>query len=219
MSVRKHPTKKQDGWWIIDYYPDGRKGKRKRLVYHGTHEEAERQEMFIKSGLWEVNDEGVDISLSKLKFNHKNPPFIYFIRQGHNGPIKIGFTKADIYGRIKRLQTGNHLPLKVLAIIDGASKKQEVSLHSKFSAFKVYGEWFTPSKELLDHIYSITEKTIFDDLEELFKRFSKLTRKFTQGQKDIVIKAMNSESVKEFQDIIKHLRSEFVQQVTYADPE
>ncbi len=26
MSVRPHPTK-GEGWWVIDYYPAGRKGK------------------------------------------------------------------------------------------------------------------------------------------------------------------------------------------------
>lgn len=39
MSVRPHPTK-GNGWWIIDFYPSGRKGKRVRLPFKGTKGEA-----------------------------------------------------------------------------------------------------------------------------------------------------------------------------------
>ncbi len=39
MSVRPHPIK-GDGWWIIDYYPQGRKGKRDRLPIKGTKAQA-----------------------------------------------------------------------------------------------------------------------------------------------------------------------------------
>lgn len=39
MSVRPHPTK-GDGWWVIDYYPDGWKGKRVRAEFEGRKGEA-----------------------------------------------------------------------------------------------------------------------------------------------------------------------------------
>lgn len=39
MSVRQHPTK-GEGWWIVDYYPAGRKGKRIRISFEGPEGEA-----------------------------------------------------------------------------------------------------------------------------------------------------------------------------------
>jgi len=38
MSVRPHPTKA--GWWIIDFYPQGRKGRRERIAMEGTQDQA-----------------------------------------------------------------------------------------------------------------------------------------------------------------------------------
>ncbi|AJE02140.1 tyrosine-type recombinase/integrase [Geobacter pickeringii] len=38
MSVREHPRKAD--WWIIDYYPDGRGGKRERIPFKGSYEDA-----------------------------------------------------------------------------------------------------------------------------------------------------------------------------------
>lgn len=38
MSTRPHPT--QAGKWVIDYYPQGRKGKRQRIVYIGAQGDA-----------------------------------------------------------------------------------------------------------------------------------------------------------------------------------
>jgi len=42
MSVRQHPNKA--GWWIIDYYPHGRTGRRERIPFEGTQSEAYRVE-------------------------------------------------------------------------------------------------------------------------------------------------------------------------------
>lgn len=38
MSVRPHPS--IPGWWIIDYRPEGYKGKRVRVPFEGTESQA-----------------------------------------------------------------------------------------------------------------------------------------------------------------------------------
>lgn len=38
MAVRKHPSIKDDNYWQIDYWPDGRKGKRKYETFHGSYD-------------------------------------------------------------------------------------------------------------------------------------------------------------------------------------
>jgi len=47
MSVRPHP-KKSEGWWVIDYYPAGRKGKRIMFTFEGTRGEALAMEQELR---------------------------------------------------------------------------------------------------------------------------------------------------------------------------
>ncbi|NDY41275.1 tyrosine-type recombinase/integrase [Dissulfurirhabdus thermomarina] len=49
MSVRPHPTK-GEGWWVIDYYPQGRRGKRVRVPFQGTEGEARALELELRRG-------------------------------------------------------------------------------------------------------------------------------------------------------------------------
>ena len=167
MSIRKHPSK-GDGYWYIDI---GYGKTRKRIAFKGTKNEAERHEMFLKSGLWEGLYENIESSLAKINYNDKNPPFVYFIQQGNSGPIKIGFTRDNLYARVKRLQTGNPLPLKLLAIIDGSDIKTEVSLHSRFSSCRLNGEWFAPTEELLNFINEIKNRPCKVELERIYKEY------------------------------------------------
>lgn len=70
--------------------------------------------------------------------------YVYFITDGQ-GHIKIG--KADdTYKRIKELQTGNPYKLSFLltVMLDSVSDTFELEqeLHSKFSQYRMEGEWF-----------------------------------------------------------------------------
>ncbi len=47
MSVRPHKTKGK-GWWIIDYYPAGRKGKRRRITFKGSEGDAMATEQALR---------------------------------------------------------------------------------------------------------------------------------------------------------------------------
>jgi hypothetical protein len=75
---------------------------------------------------------------------------IYFIQAGKAGPIKIGLT-YDVSLRLSILQIGSPLPLRLLAIQPG-KRDVEISLHERFSALRLHGEWFEPAEELLDYI-------------------------------------------------------------------
>lgn len=55
MSVRPHPTK-GDGWWVIDYYPSGRKGKRVVFTFKGTKGAALAMEQDMRRGPGEVKN-------------------------------------------------------------------------------------------------------------------------------------------------------------------
>lgn len=47
MTVFKHPTK-GDGWWYIQYLPEGRSGKKKSIPFKGTRAEAHAWELEIR---------------------------------------------------------------------------------------------------------------------------------------------------------------------------
>lgn len=67
----------------------------------------------------------------------------YFISNGTH--IKIGKTGKPIETRLVALQTGSHIPLTVLRVVDGDRERE---FHLKFSSSRVLGEWFALSPEL-----------------------------------------------------------------------
>jgi len=82
---------------------------------------------------------------------------VYFIQEGQDGAIKIGFTEAGVGVQARRtyMQVGNSSPLRILGEIRGVSKLAERRWHQKFAASHKLGEWFWPSKELLDAIADV----------------------------------------------------------------
>lgn len=82
---------------------------------------------------------------------------IYFIRQGIDGPIKIGFSEQeDIIQRKAMLQTGNPFELSLLKIVDG-NRLTERLVHEKFQDARINEnrEWFYPTNPLLRFIQSL----------------------------------------------------------------
>jgi hypothetical protein len=76
---------------------------------------------------------------------------IYFI-QSEAGPIKIGFTNGDTaasaYGRVRTLQTGHPWPLRLVHATDGKGSTEK-ALHRRFAPYRMMGEWFHLSEEIL----------------------------------------------------------------------
>lgn len=67
--------------------------------------------------------------------------FVYFIRQGVTGPVKIGVAK-DVVKRVRQLQTNQAVPLRIIRVLEGAGPLEK-DLHSRFSHLRLKGEWFT----------------------------------------------------------------------------
>jgi hypothetical protein len=72
---------------------------------------------------------------------------IYFIQQGENGAIKIGYS-TDPEKRLRTLRTASPYPLQMRLVIEG-SKKLEKELHDKFADCQLDGEWFEATDVLL----------------------------------------------------------------------
>jgi len=75
---------------------------------------------------------------------------IYFVQEGKEGPIKIGYTQNSehVEARIQTMQVGNTNPLRLLGILEGDTYKERW-LHGIFANEWVSGEWFKPSDNLL----------------------------------------------------------------------
>ena len=88
--------------------------------------------------------------------------FVYFIQCGDDGPIKIGVA-SDLDKRLAGLQTANHQELFLLGFIPTAdAEEMEEFLHVQFDEARVRGEWFEPSRRLLDYIAGTADKVLAD---------------------------------------------------------
>ena len=85
---------------------------------------------------------------------------VYFIQIGDDGPIKIGYVtnSSGTSNRFEALQSANPYVLRLLRVIPG-TKQTEQEWHEKYKDVNIRGEWFEPSKELVDAI----EEFKFDD--------------------------------------------------------
>jgi hypothetical protein len=60
----------------------------------------------------------------------------YFISNG--SAIKIGKSR-NVAVRFRQLQTSSHVPLRLVAVVDGDRERQ---YHRKYARHRVRGEWF-----------------------------------------------------------------------------
>lgn len=74
--------------------------------------------------------------------------YLYFIRQGLQGPVKVG-RSTDVVARVKSLQTGSAEPLVLLGVVPEAGPLTESALHERLSNYRLCGEWFTATPEVL----------------------------------------------------------------------
>lgn len=74
---------------------------------------------------------------------------VYFVQMGAGGPIKIG-TTINCKRRMRKMQTDNPYPLRLLALQPEWGSAEERSLHSRFAVHKLLGEWFNPAPEIIE---------------------------------------------------------------------
>lgn len=75
--------------------------------------------------------------------------FVYFIA-GEDGPVKIGYS-AHPRRRLKALQSGSPLKLRILAQIEG-DQADEKEFHRRFQSIHSHGEWFERTDELMAEV-------------------------------------------------------------------
>lgn len=69
--------------------------------------------------------------------------FIYFIQAGTRGPVKIGWTVRNPFGRLAFFQTGHWQTLRLVRQFPG-TVPDERALHKRFAEYRIRNEWFWP---------------------------------------------------------------------------
>ena len=106
---------------------------------------------------------------------------VYFIQSGSDGPIKIG-TAVDPRERLRKLQMGSPVRLRLLAIAQGVGLEKR--LHRQFRDLRGLGEWFEPGKALLDWIgENALSSTRQPRMEERLYRCFACGHNYTAGRK------------------------------------
>lgn len=76
--------------------------------------------------------------------------FVYFIRSGLRGPIKVGNALNPI-GRLVDLQIGNPEKLYLLGCIPG-DIRVEAAILEDLRAYNLRGEWHKPERAVIEYI-------------------------------------------------------------------
>lgn len=74
--------------------------------------------------------------------------FLYAIRQGESGPVKIGCA-TDPGTRLQSMQSGNPEPLTLVGVCRGG-RGAERALLAMLRPYRVRGEWFDPVPEVMN---------------------------------------------------------------------
>jgi hypothetical protein len=77
---------------------------------------------------------------------------LYFIQEGMDGAIKIGWTANDPIRRRDNLQIGNSSQLRLIAVIEAVPQRLEFEWHRRFRGLQKRSEWFFPGIALIDAI-------------------------------------------------------------------
>lgn len=95
---------------------------------------------------------------------------VYFIKHKGLSPIKIGkSTKDALKGRLGQLKTSSPYGIEIVGIIETCNAhKLENLLHKRFKAFRLNGEWFEISEDVVNGLLLQYQDKEFIDAKNEF---------------------------------------------------
>ena len=109
-------------------------------------------------------------AMSRAKHALSEVTFVYFIVCGSGRAVKIG--KAhDVESRLAALQVANHEELKLIASF-AAPEEVERLLHGVLAEYRIRGEWFTCS----DDVLNVAEAAVDGGIDRVFSVISNMSR-------------------------------------------
>lgn len=92
---------------------------------------------------------------------------VYLLANLDDGHYKIGITSGEVSKRVKDLQTGNSVPIDVIAIFESDfHSKIERTLHRKYDSKRLEGEWFMLEPEDVTNFLTECQK-VHDNFKAL----------------------------------------------------
>lgn len=135
---------RKDGRWVARYTDHTPEGPKRRALYAPTEAEAICK---LNAALGHIERNEFEI------LDDDGSGSVYFIQAAQGGPIKIG-RATDVRARFKAIQACCPVPLKILCVIPNGGHKVETELHRRFALFRLHGEWFDSTAELLAYIHA-----------------------------------------------------------------
>lgn len=94
----------------------------------------------------------IDFAYSEM--NSDVNGYVYFIRQSKDC-FKIGMTKGAPIDRLNQLQTSSPVPLSMYKYVGTTDPKYlEKLLHQEFAPYRLSGEWFEITSEMIDDVFN-----------------------------------------------------------------
>ncbi len=108
---------------------------------------------------------------------------VYFFRHIGLTPVKIGYSSSNSpISRFNSFKTYAPYGAELLGFIQtDEAKELETKLHNKYSAFRMDGEWFDISKEIVDS--EIQKHTNYEDIKDR-NNFEIKWAKYLEAKKD-----------------------------------
>lgn len=107
--------------------------------------------------------------------------FIYFIQEGNEGKIKIGFSE-DPKERLKTLKIANPNNLRIIFQYEG-SEADERKIHRMFKNYNISGEWFEPSEEIMEFINVTKDSYQVNRIHQLGEEFTNIKKSIKKLEK------------------------------------
>jgi hypothetical protein len=88
-------------------------------------------------------------------------PFVYFCVAAQENEVKIGYSVNPTRRRLS-LESTRHANLELFATIKGGAGIER-KMHKRFAEYRIHGEWFEASPELMAFIYSLRMDVAYDE--------------------------------------------------------
>lgn len=88
---------------------------------------------------------------------------IYFLQRAGGGPIKIGHTDRTARDRKNTAQVYSPEDLVVRAECPG-TQRTEAAIHARLARSRVRGEWYAPTREVLELVEAVADGLRVEDL-------------------------------------------------------
>lgn len=149
VHIRRRTVSNDEQRYDVRYRQSGRSGPIHHAGTFQTLEEAEQRKALVARQL------AAGVARIRIRDvpDARATQWVYFVRHGEHGPIKIG-TAGDVERRLRSLQSGNPVTLVLLGAMP-AWGGEESELHAAFAEHRIRGEWFRPHPDLIAYVRDV----------------------------------------------------------------